>query len=65
MGKRGDVILENLARYHTDALRAVAKRDRQLQAAIEVGKRSDEIAAALGCSPNNVRNLKAWKERAR
>lgn len=59
------ILLENLGRYRREYERARARYRRQLEACIEANYDSPQIAEQLGCKPNNVRSLKAWRERRR
>jgi hypothetical protein len=61
----GDVLLENLERWHLEAVKAVEREQRQIEECIRLGRSSSQIAAAIQCTPNNVRNLKVWRERQR
>jgi hypothetical protein len=59
------VLLENLTRYRREADEAIGRLERQVEACIAAGYDSVRIAAALGCSPANVRSRKAWREARR
>jgi DNA-binding CsgD family transcriptional regulator len=59
------ILLENLRRYQRESDLARARVQRQLEACIAAGYNSSKIAAQLGCQANNVRSMRAWKERRR
>lgn len=65
MPRPDPILLENLSRFRQKADAARQLYDRQVEACIEAGYTSTQIAAAEGVKDASIRQRRVWKERHR